>query len=76
MPVFGVGKVHRIWTPKGGPPKYARAEAVDGPEVLPNLKDCNQQKHIGLVVEIFSGTCRQQSLSEVWAASVASGQRP
>ena len=20
MPVFGVGKVHRIWTPKGGPP--------------------------------------------------------
>ena len=22
MPVFGVGKVHRIWTPKGGPPQY------------------------------------------------------
>ena len=36
----------------------ACAEAVDGPEVLPNLKDCNQQKHVGLVVEIFSGTCR------------------
>ena len=22
MPVFGVGKVHRIWTPKGGSPQY------------------------------------------------------
>ena len=22
MPIFGVGKVYRIWTPKGGPPQY------------------------------------------------------
>ena len=24
MPVFGVGKVHRIWTPKGGPPQFSQ----------------------------------------------------
>ena len=24
MPVFGVGKVYRIWTPKGGPPQYVQ----------------------------------------------------
>jgi hypothetical protein len=36
----------------------ACAEAVLSPEVLPNLSDCNQQKHVGLVVEFFSGTCR------------------
>ena len=23
MPIFGVGKVYRIWTPKGGPPQFA-----------------------------------------------------
>ena len=23
MPVFGVGKVYRIWTPKGGPPQFS-----------------------------------------------------
>ena len=23
MPIFGVGKVYRIWTPKGGPPQYS-----------------------------------------------------
>ena len=22
MPIFEVGKVYRIWTPKGGPPQY------------------------------------------------------
>ena len=22
MPIFGVGKVYGIWTPKGGPPQY------------------------------------------------------
>ena len=31
----------------------ACAEAVLSPEVLPNLSDCNQQKHVGLVVEFF-----------------------
>ena len=33
-------------------------EADLSPEVLPNLSDCNQQKHVGLVVDFFSGTCR------------------
>ena len=23
MPIFGVGKVYRIWTPKGGPPQFS-----------------------------------------------------
>ena len=31
----------------------ACAEAVLGPEVLPSLSDCNQQEHVGLVVEFF-----------------------
>ena len=29
MPVFGVGKVHRIWTPKGGPPQYLAKRMSD-----------------------------------------------
>ena len=29
MPVFGAGKVYRIWTPKGGPPQYGSVGMVD-----------------------------------------------
>ena len=28
MPIFGVGKVYRIWTPKGGSPQYAGREVL------------------------------------------------
>ena len=35
MPIYGVGKVYRIWTPKGGPPQYddegKRANSISGP---------------------------------------------
>ena len=44
----------------------ACAEAVLGPEVLPKLTDCNQQKHVGLVVELFFW-----NLQTVWTLSVA-----
>ena len=51
MPIFGVGKVYRIWTPKGGPPQYNRTNTdstPSSPRTPVNLHGGSAQQHQAL----------------------------
>ena len=54
MPIFGVGKVYRIWTPKGGPPQYNRTNTdstPSSPRTPVNLHggSAQPQNHTGIL---------------------------
>ena len=75
MPVFGVGKVHRIWTPKGGPPQYHLGLGIYNVQVAVEGMDGNKKNHLlhlcGQLLRLVLIPFHIDSESHAWTRTTA-----